>query len=237
MPGRNQWQNNPIATPSPGGSGVGTNWLPGYQERNKESLLEILGGVQEMAEEVSKVRPETWRAVTEMISTTGKVFGMGQAVGQIQNTLAMPARMMTSQLMFGLESQMIPLTNTLRQTTAQINQWIRKNQQSEGAQMMSMTLGLIGFYFGGPMGGMAMSLIGTGLGAISEATTGFDPFGQRAWHEKITSGDTWYSITRIIIADPGDEGINLQPPTRPTSEEVIVMRINRLDRMSMGALR
>jgi hypothetical protein len=187
---------------------VGTNWLPGYQERNKENLLEILGGVQELAEEVAKTRPETWRAVTQTISTVGKVFGAGQAIGQIQNQLAMPARMMTSQLMFGLEGQMIPLTNTLRQTSAQINQFIRKQQAEANifGTIGGMAFGsLVGYYFGGTAG----ALIGGQLGALT--------FGAAipAWEvegARYTGGGGFWASGEVdrYIATPDDEGLN--PP-------------------------
>ena len=62
---------------NPLGTGAGRDFLVGYQERNKQNLLEVLHAAEPVIAEIAKVKPQTWKSMKGIFSSMERGMSAG----------------------------------------------------------------------------------------------------------------------------------------------------------------
>lgn len=142
--------------------------LPGYQERNKENLIHILGAADKAFQTIERIPHRNWNTMKDAFSNIG-VFT--RSLNMIQQGIATPTNRLQSQITMGIERAMMPATQAITRMTSQFMTFYNRQmaQSQLGAGIGGMAGYGAGYAAGGPAGGMLGMLLGSWIGAGIES--------------------------------------------------------------------
>lgn len=138
-------------------------------------------GLQEVVEEINKIKPETSRNLKAMFGSIERM-GRSNMLAPIRQSLMMPGTQFGLQAGMMMQNAMMPVTIGLNQLVHQVNMAITPLvEQNRTGAMIGGGIGLIGYFWGPGVGALtttAFSLLGAGAQATAGAGAGLDPTDQ-----------------------------------------------------------
>jgi hypothetical protein len=155
-------------------------------------------------EEMAKIKPETTRHLKDIFGSIERM-SRSNMLAPIRNSLMMPARQLSNQIGFGVQSALMPMTIQLNSMVNKVNMGLQQIVESnrKGAAVGGMVGGGIGFIAGFvlPGGPVLWGMVGSVAGSVLGGASGAQPM-----EDTLRDSPDWVQDMVWDAAQVGDLG-------------------------------